>query len=379
MPVPLEPAFEIPTSDAPLRLDTLVIGAGQAGLAAAYYLRQRGHNFCLLEAAPTAGAAWAARYDSLRLFSPAWASGLPGRPWPGNPLHYPSRDETVTYLRDYAAHFDFPIETGQRVVRLRSAPDAAGYEVSTAAGRRYLARHVIIATGPYTTPQRPAWAAALPPTVAQLHSRDYQRPGQLPGTGPVAVVGSGNSAVQIAADLAATGRAVEMAFDEQTTATPNNNLMWTALTLSRFLRIPVHTALGSWIRRQPEGVVRHDLHELRKQPTARFVGRATGVLPGGRLQGRLAATAPLDAVVWATGFRPDFGWVELPIIGPDGAPRHERGLTAAPGVAFLGLPWLNSRGSALLNGAGTDARRVVAALDASFAHRTSAAQMPESY
>ncbi|MDQ2772032.1 MAG: FAD-dependent oxidoreductase, partial [Bacteroidota bacterium] len=110
-----------------------------------------------------------------------------------------------------------------------------------------------------------------------------------------------------------------------------------------------------------------------------FVGRATGVLPGGRLQGLLATTAPLDAVVWATGFRPDFGWVELPIIGPDGAPRHEQGLTAAPGVAFLGLPWLNSRGSALLNGAGTDACRVVAALDATFARRTSSAQMPESY
>ncbi|MDQ2772479.1 MAG: FAD-dependent oxidoreductase, partial [Bacteroidota bacterium] len=274
----MEPAFGIPDPNASICLDTVVIGAGQAGLAAAYYLRQRGHNFRILEAAPTAGAAWAARYDSLRLFSPAWASGLPGRPWPGNPLHYPTRDETVAYLRDYAAHFDFPIDTGQRVVRLRPAPDGAGYEVSTAAGRHYLARHVIIATGPYTTPHRPAWAAALPPAVAQLHSRDYQRPAQLPGTGPVAVVGSGNSAVQIAADLAATGRAVAVAFDEQTTATPNNNLMWAALTLSRFLRIPVGTALGSWIRRQPEGVVRHDLLALRKQPTAHFVGRATGVL-----------------------------------------------------------------------------------------------------
>ena len=98
------------------------------------------------------------------------------------------------------------------------------------------------------------------------------------------------------------------------------------------------------------------------QPTARFVGRATGVLPGGRLQGQQAATAPLDAVVWATGFRPDYGWIELPVIGPDGALQHERGLTAAPGVAVLGLPWLDTRSSALLNGAGADARRIVAAL-----------------
>ena len=358
-------AFETPAPaghSSPVRLDTLVIGAGQAGLAAAYYLQQRGQQFRIVEAAPTAAAAWAARYDSLRLFSPAWASGLPGRPWAGNPLRYPTRDETVAYLRDYAAHFGFALDTGQRVVRLAPAPDGQGYAVDTATGRRYLARCVIVATGPYTTPRRPAWAAELPPAVVQLHSSAYQHPGQLPGTGAVAVVGSGNSAVQIAADLAVTGRRVEVAFDEQTPSFPNNNLVWAGMRLSGFLRVPAHSALGGRLRRQPEGVVRHDLHALRQQPTARFVGRATGVLPGGRLQGLLAATAPLDAVVWATGFRPDYSWIELPIIGPKGAPQHERGLTAAPGVAFLGLPWLHTRSSALLNGAGADARRVVAAL-----------------
>ncbi len=362
--MPLEPAFDLPQPTPPIYLDTVVIGAGQAGLAAAYYLQQRGQPFRLLEAAPTAAAAWATRYDSLRLFSPAWASGLPGWPWPGNPLRYPTRDETVAYLRDYAAHFGFTLDTGQRVSRLAAAPDGVGYAVDTAAGRRYLARCVIVATGPYTTPRRPAWAADLPPTVAQLHSSAYQRPEQLPGTGPVAVVGSGNSAVQIAADLAATGRRVEVAFDEQTPSFPNNNLVWAGMSLSGFLRVPARTTLGARLRRQPEGVVRHDLLALRRQPTARFVGRAAGVLPGGRLQGQQAATAPLDAVVWATGFRPDYGWIELPIIGPDGALQHERGLTAAPGVAVLGLPWLDTRSSALLNGAGADARRIVAALSA---------------
>ena len=347
---------------APIVLDALVIGAGQAGLAAAFYLQKHKADFRVLEAAPTVGAAWAARYDSLRLFSPAWASGLPGRPWPGNPLHYPTRDETVAYLRDYAAHFNFPIDTGQRVTRLAPAPGQPGYVVHTASGRTYLARRIIIATGPYVQPRIPTWASQLPAAVVQLPSRDYQRPGQLPGTGPVAVVGSGNSALQIAADLASTGRPVLVAFDECTSAAPNNQLIWAGMTLTGFLRVPRHTALGRWLHRRPDGVVSGDLHHLHSFANVNFIGRATGVLPGGIMQGEKDATPPLAAVVWATGYRPDYPWVELPILAPDGCPQHQRGLTAVPGVAFLGLNWLDTRSSALLNGAGADARRVVAAL-----------------
>ena len=350
------------SGSSPIVLGAVVIGAGQAGLAAAYYLQQHAVDFRVLEAAPTVGAAWAARYDSLRLFSPAWASGLPGRSWPGNPLHYPTRDETVTYLRDYAAHFNFIVDTDQRVVRLAPAPGQPGYVVNTAAGRTYLARYVIIATGPYVQPRVPAWASQLPAAVAQMHSRDYRRPGQLPGTGPVAVVGSGNSALQIAADLAATGRPVFAAFDENTSTAPNNQLMWAGMTLTGFLRVPRHTAPGRWLHRRPDGVVSGDLHRLRSFANVAFIGRATGVQPGGIIEGEKAVTPPLEAVVWATGYRPDYPWIELPILAADSHPQHQRGLTAAPGVAFLGLNWLDTRSSALLNGAGADARRVVAAL-----------------
>ena len=352
----------LPITPPPPILDALVIGAGQAGLAAAYYLQKHGTAFRVLEAAPAVGAAWEARYDSLRLFSPAWASGLPGRPWPGNPLRYPTRAETTAYLRDYATHFNFPIDTNQRVTRLAPAPGRPGYAVHTAAGRTYVARRVIIATGPYAQPRVPAWASQLPAGVAQLHSSAYRRPAQLPGAGPVAVVGSGNSALQIAADLAATGRPVWAAFDERTSALPNNQLMWAVLTITGLLRVPRHTALGRWLHRKPDGVVRSDLHLLRRFANVKFIGRATGVLPGGIIAGETAPTPPLAAVVWATGYRPHYPWLALPVLAPDGHPQHERGLTATPGVAFLGLDWLDARRSALLNGAGADARRVVAAL-----------------
>ena len=347
---------------APITTDTVVIGAGQAGLAAAYYLQQAHLDFRVLDAGPTAGAAWASRYDSLRLFSPAWASGLPGYAWPTPPLHYPTRDETTAYLRDYAAHFGFPLELQQRATYLAAAPNRTGYVVQTAAGGTYHARRVIVATGPYTAPHVPGWAAQLPPNVAQLHSSAYQRPAQLPGTGPVAVVGSGNSALQIAADIAGTGRAVVVAFDEKTPAIANNQFTWAFLAATRLLRVPQHTALGRFMMHQPEPVVSGDLARLRGFANVTFIGRATAALPTGELQGQRATSAPLAAVVWATGYRPDYGWIDLPIISADGQPQHRRGLTAAPGVAFLGLNWLDSRSSALLNGAGADARRVVAAL-----------------
>jgi putative flavoprotein involved in K+ transport len=341
--------------------DTLIVGAGQAGLAAAYYLQQRGIEFIILEAAPAAGAAWDARYDSLRLFSPAWASGLPGLAWPGNPLRFPSRAETATYLRDYAAHFRFPVLPNQQVTRLAAA-EAGGYVAETAGGGQFAAQRVIIATGPYTAPRIPNWAGQLPAHVAQLHSRDYRRPAQLAGTGPVAVVGSGNSALQIAVDVAETGRPVFVAFDENTPAVPNSHFTWTFLTLTGLMRVPQHTALGGIIRSRPEPVVSNDLVKLRRFANATFIGRAEAALATGAIQGRRAVSAPLDAVVWATGFRPDYPWLQLPLLNEDGTPRHRRGLTELPGVAFLGLSWLDSRNSALLNGAGADARRVVTAL-----------------
>ncbi|OGX88636.1 flavin-containing monooxygenase [Hymenobacter glacialis] len=346
----------------PIQTNTLVIGAGQAGLAAAYYLQQAGIDFRVLEAAPAAGAAWPARYDSLRLFSPAWVSGLPGLPWPATPLHYPSRDETTAYLRSYAAHFAFPLDVNQRVTQLTASTSGAGYAVCTAAGRTYHASRIIVATGPYTTPKVPAWATDMPAAVTQLPSRDYQRPTQLPGSGPVAVVGSGNSALQIAADVAATGRPVFVAFDEQTPAMPNGQLMWAGLVLTGLLAVSRHSWLGRKMISNPEPVVSGDLEKLRGFANARFIGRADGALPTGAIQGRQVTTPPLDAVVWATGYQPDYSWIDLPVLEADGQPRHYRGLTEAPGVAFLGLDWLDSRRSALLNGAGPDAKRVVARL-----------------
>jgi putative flavoprotein involved in K+ transport len=341
------------------QIDTLVIGAGQAGQAAAYYLQQHGVDFVVLDERAAVGEVWATRFEALHLFSPAWASGLPGFPWPGPALRYPTKDEAAAYLQAYAAHFRFPVQLGERAVRLTAASTGSGYYIETKTGTTYQARRVIICTGAYSAPKQPAFATSLPPQVQQLHSSQYHQPSQILGIGPVAVVGSGNSALQIAADLATTGRPVFVAFDDTTGAFPNNQLTWVLLKKSGFLHVPRATRLGRHIMRQPEPVVRGDLQRLKQFPNAHFIGRATGATATGVLQGQRQPTPILEAVVWATGFGPGFQWIELPIFEPDGTPHHERGLTAAPGIAFLGLPWLSCRSSALMGGAGPDARYVV--------------------
>jgi putative flavoprotein involved in K+ transport len=341
----------------PLVLDAVVIGAGQTGLAAAYYLQQQHASYVVLDERPVVGHVWSSRYASLRLFSPAWASGLPGLPWPGNKLRYPTKDEAADYLRQYAAHFQLAIENNQRVTCVQ--PTTSGFEVQTAEGSCYLTSRVIVCTGPYTAPNTPEFAAELPPTVIQLHSNAYREPSQVKGEA-VAVVGSGNSALQIAADLATHEHTVYVAFDEKTPAMPNNTAMWVSLLSTGLLEVPAHSCLGQFMRRQPEPVVRADLRRLQRLPSVHFIGRALGATPEGGLVGRRGSTPPLAAVVWATGYRPNYYWLHVPgVLSTAGTPRHFNGISPVPGLAFLGLDWLTSRRSALMGGAAADARYVV--------------------
>jgi putative flavoprotein involved in K+ transport len=207
-------------------------------------------------------------------------------------------------------------------------------------------------------------AQQLAESVGQVHSRHYQRPSQLLGEGPVAVVGSGNSALQIAADIATTGRPVYLAFDERTPKAPNNTLTWLFLKATRLLRFSRHGLLGAHIYSRPEPVVSGDLKRVQRMPNVHEIGRALAATAR-TIQGKRGTTPDLDAVVWATGFGPDFRWIDLPVLNQDGHPEHQRGLSSLPGLAFLGLPWLDSRGSALMGGIRHDAQRVVNALIAS--------------
>src|SRR3954453_8796404 len=195
--------------------DVVVVGGGQAGLAAGWHLRQRGLRFLVLEAAAALGDTWRTRWDSLRLFTPAEHDALPGLPFPAPAGTYPGKEAVAEYLEDYAAAFALPVELDARVTGLRRTD--GGFQIGTA-DRTYTARQVIVATGPFQTPFVPALAAGLDGSVTQLHSAEYRGPDPLPD-GPALVVGGGNSGFQIPEELART-RQVELSIGSAYPALP---------------------------------------------------------------------------------------------------------------------------------------------------------------
>jgi putative flavoprotein involved in K+ transport len=330
--------------------DVVVIGGGQAGLAIGYHLARQQRRFTILEAAGEPAAAWRARWDSLRLFTPVRRNSLPGRAFPGDPDSYPDRDQVVTYLEDYARRFELPVELDSRVLAVRGADDGFAVEL---ADRRYLAAQVVIATGPFQVPFIPPLASGLAPDVTQLHSADYRRPERLPD-GPVAVVGGGNTGYQIAEELVRS-REVHLSIGARQAPLPQRILGRDLFDYLERLGLLAKTVDSRLARRlkdretligsSPRRARKQGIH-LRKRVTGAH-GNSLAFADGSRQQ--------VSAVIWATGFRLDHSLVQLPVFAADGRVEHRRGVTAVPGLYFLGLPWLYTRGSALLGWVKDDA------------------------
>lgn len=334
-------------------LHTIVIGGGQAGLAMGYYLAQQRRDFVILDAGARIGDAWRCRWDSLRLFSPAAASHLPGLPFPAPGTSFPTKNAVADYLETYATTFDLPVSLGQHVVRLAPAQDS--YLVTTQDGH-YTADHVVVATGPYHAPYVPSFAPQLEPAIMQVHSSAYRAPQHLPPD-PVLVVGAGNSGAEIALDLVAS-RPVFLS-GRDTGHVPaglvRRRLFWRLLNQ---ITVDPHTWFGRKVlahqRRRGDPLFRLTPTHLRRAGIVR-VPRTAAVRDGKPqlVDGRVLDVA---SVVWATGFRPDFGWIDLPIFDTDGYPLHRRGVVdAAPGLFFLGLPVQHTLTSAAIGGVGKDA------------------------
>jgi putative flavoprotein involved in K+ transport len=333
--------------------DVVVIGGGQAGLALGHFLARQDRSFTILEAAEEPAAAWRGRWDSLRLFTPVRRDSLPGRAFPGDPDTYPDRDAVVAYLEDYARHFDLPVELGSRVLAVRGAD--GGFEVELA-DRRYLAAQVVVATGPFQVPFTPPAAAGLAPAVTQLHSTGYRRPAQLPD-GPVVVVGGGNTGYQIAEELAGS-REVHLALGARQAPLPQRLLgrdLFDYLDGLGLMAKTVDSRLAQRLKDR-ETLIGSSPRRARKQGI-RLRERVTGAHED-ELVFADGSRQRASAVVWATGFRPDHSLVELGVFGADGRVEHRRGVTAVPGLYFLGLPWLHTRGSALLGWVRHDAEYI---------------------
>jgi putative flavoprotein involved in K+ transport len=338
------------TSQTGDRFEVAVIGAGQAGLAIGHVLARQGRQFVILEGADSIGAAWRSRWDSLVLFTPRRYSALPGLVFPGDPEGYPTRDEVIAYLEQYAATFELPVQLNSPVRRVASKN--GGFVVELDHGR-LVADQAVVATGPFQVANVPALASQLDPEVVQTHSTGYMRPSDVP-PGTVLVVGGGNTGYQIAKELSATHR-VYLAVGSRQTPLPQRflgrDLFWW-LTKSGLIKKTVETRIGQRLRHRdtligsnPRGVKRHGV-ALKPRVTGasdRMVTLADG------------STLEIDAVIWATGYRSDYSWIDAPILDPAERVKHRRGVTDVSGLYFLGLTWQHTRGSALIGWVKDDA------------------------
>lgn len=402
----------------PSRVDTVIVGAGQSGLAMSHLLGQAGRDHVVLDRRATLGGGWQDRWNNFRLVTPNWTASLPGFPYDGpDPDAFMRRDEIVARISQYADEVHAPVKLGTDVIHLTARPEI-GFTLETTAGL-IEAGEVVVATGSYHARRVPELGSALPSRLIQLHSHDYRSAGQL-APGGVLIVGSGQSGVQIAEELMDAGRRTYLAVGSAGWAPRRYRgrdlFRWLAEIATRGTEVGVPFPTVDML---PDPRARHAANpqltghggghdiDLRQLAAAglTLLGRATAIdgerlrlAPG--LSTSLAAAeqyfherfkplidrfidlagidappyertlstfepperdeldlhqAGISTVIWSTGYRPDFGWIDLPIFDGMGFPRHRRGITDVQGLYFLGLLWQHTQASATLIGPRLDA------------------------
>ncbi len=344
------------------RTEVLVVGAGQSGLALGYHLQRRGLEVLLVDRNERIGDSWRARWDSLKLYSPASRDGLPGMPFPSNRTSYPTKDEMADYLEAYAARFELPVRLGTAVEALTQED---GRFVAHIAGSRIEAETVVVASGVFEKSYVPAFADELSPTITQLHSSAYRNLAQLQD-GPVLVVGASHSGADIAHEAASRHEVVLSGRDTgqlpASIESRRGRLLFRGLFFAGTHILTVDTPMGrkmrAAVRHGGAPLLRYRRSDLRGAGVERVLERTVAaqdglpVVDGGRV-------LDVRSVVWCTGFRPDFGWIRVPLeIGEDGYPVQYRGASTTPGLFFVGLPFLHSFASMFIGGADRDTERV---------------------
>jgi putative flavoprotein involved in K+ transport len=341
-------------------VETLIIGAGQAGLVTGYHLKRRGRPFLIIEGNDQVGDGWRRQWDTLRLYTPVKYDGLPGSPFPGSPWTFPLKDEVADYLEAYARRFELPIRTGVRVERVE--PGESGYVVITDDGQRTEARNVVVATGTFgRTPYIPDFAAKLAPRIRQLHSSEYRRPDQLQD-GPVLVVGASHSGTDVAYEVAPTHPTILCGPDRgQVPIRLDSRAARVVIPVMVFMarhvitrRTPIGRREMNQVRLHGGPMLRVKREDLQQRGVQRLLSRVVNVREGSPV---LDSSQVLDVsnVVWCTGFRQVFDWIDVPVIGPDGWPREYRGVVEdAPGLFFCGLSFQYAFSSMVLPGVGRD-------------------------
>lgn len=337
--------------------DTIVIGAGQAGVAAGYYLKRSKQHFLLLDKGNEVGESWKERYDSLVLFTPRMYSCLPGMPLEGEEKGFPTKNEIVTYLKKYANKFEIPIQFQTNVINVLKGNDY--FYIKTNRGE-YHAKNIVIATGPFQSPNIPLFSKGISTHIKQIHSSQYKNPKQLL-EGNVLVVGGGNSGAQIAVELSKE-RDTYLAISKKLSYFPliirKKSIFW---WLDKFgvLKANTESLLGKFLQKKGDPIFGL---ELKRAITNKEVKTKPRVI--GHNQNRVtfedSSSMKVNNIIWATGFKSDYSWLNVEgILNENGKVLHKRGVSNVRGLYFIGLPWQYRRGSALLQGVGLDAKYIV--------------------
>ncbi len=343
--------------------ETIIIGGGQTGLAVGHALAKNGHSFIILDSNKRIGDAWRNRWDSLKLFTPAYLDGLPGMPFPGRQHSLISKDEMADYLELYAKQLKLPVLTGHKVDRLYKQ----GNNFIVSAGDRvFESKNVVVAMSNFQDPRIPEFAKEINPSIVQLHSNDYRNPSQLK-KGSVLVVGAGNSGAEIALDVVK---------EHQTFVSGNevghvpfriesfiaryllvrmvrfvgHNILNTSTPMGRKLRPKALVSGGPLVRTKPKDLTGAGIERVPKVVSAK---NGLPLLADDRV-------LEVENIIWCTGFRSGFSWIELPVLGEREEPFHERGVVhKEPGLYFVGLHFLYAMTSSTITGMQRDARYIV--------------------
>jgi putative flavoprotein involved in K+ transport len=350
----------------PEHVETVVIGGGQAGLATSYHLARRGRPHVVLEGSERVGDVWRQRFDSLRLFSPARYDGLPGMPFPLPGWEFPTGREMADYLESYAATFALPVRTGISVDGLSKHGE---HYVVTSGHRRFEAANVVVASGTWQSPMVPGFADELDPGIRQMHSAEYRNPSQLQ-PGPVLLVGCSHSGPDLAVELAPTHPVhlsgpiegeIPFRIDSRM-AHLMLPVLWFVANHVLTMRTPLGRKVAGHVRSGGGPLIRVQRSDIEAAGVDYTPERTVGVRDGRPVLGD-GRVLDVANVVWCTGFGKDTDWIQVPI-GEDRWPTQSRGVVPdAPGLYFVGLPFLQGFYSMLIGGVGRDAGFVARHID----------------
>ncbi len=333
--------------------DFIIIGAAQAGLSIAYYLKQNQRDFLILDKEKQIGASWLNRWDSLTLFTPSEFNNLPGMECPTPTGYYPSKEDVANYFKEYARKFDFPIQLETLVEGLEKK---TGYFEVKTSGETFKAKNVIVGTGPFHIPYTPGFAKNINSEIFQVHSNYYKNPSQLK-PGKAMVVGAGDSGFQILDEISQTKRKVYFSGETNVKVLPQEilgkTLFWW-LEKTGILGFNKDHWIGKKLSRSRQPIIGTDVKGILSRKNVKPVGKTT-YAEDQVIQTEKAELTDLKNIIWATGYRPNFNWIKGLELSKNGYPKHYRGISNIKGLYFIGLPWLYTRGSATLGGIKKDA------------------------